>query len=191
MIYPEVRVAPVDDVRGLGLFAAEEIAPGQLVWELTDPVYRLEEVQQWDDKKLELFKHYGFQCGEDSFSLPFGDSREMNHCCDPSLHWAGSGKLVSRRRIKIGEEVNYDYATSEIVFPIDMPCSCGAQTCRGKITHLDYLDETWQQQYGENLPAHVINAIKAATDSEIQIFHSHSQLLLRTKISTATRTHSQ
>lgn len=166
MLYPKVLIKSVDDVRGLGIFAAEEIARSQLVWEFTDPVYNLEEVQQWDDERLKLFKHYGFQCGEDSYSLPFGVSREMNHCCDPSLHWNGSYKLISRRKIKVGEELNYDYASSEIFLPIDISCSCGADNCRGQITHLDYLDQKWQQQYGSNLPPHVIHAIKSAADAD-------------------------
>ena len=160
MLYPKVIVKSVNDVRGLGLFAAEVITQGQLVWELTDQVYSLEEVQQWDGERLKLFKHYGFQCGENTYSLPFGASREMNHCCDPSLHWDGSYKLISRRKIKVGEELTYDYASSEIIHPIDMDCKCGAYNCRGQITHLDYLNQTWQQQYGSQLPPHVINAIK-------------------------------
>ena len=57
----------------------------------------------------------------------------INHSCDPNLVTRiGGGRIffVSCRRISAGEELTLDY---NITFATDLPCSCGAEKCRGII----------------------------------------------------------
>jgi len=96
------------------------------------------------------------------FDVAAGLSREMNHCCDPNTWWAGSISLVARRDIQPGEEVAYDYSTADVDRAFEMECTCGSPRCRGTISNRDYLDAEWRDQYGSNLPPHVLAAIERA-----------------------------
>jgi len=147
-------------IQGNGLFTTQLIRKGALVWELDEPTHHWSEVETWQGDRFKAFKRYGFQCGIDRYSLPEGLSREMNHSCDPSTWWAGSDSLVARRDIQAGEEVTYDYSTCDIDLVFELKCNCGASCCRGKISNRDFLGSSWQEQYGSNLPPHVLTAIE-------------------------------
>jgi len=157
MLHPAIVVRHKESVYGNGLFTTEFIPEGTVLWKLKDPTYTLKEIQTWPEEKLKAFKRYGFQCGVDRYSLPYSISREANHSCNPNMWWTDSDTLISRWDIHPREELTYDYASCDINLPIDMDCYCGAQNCRRKITHLDYLDPNWQKQYGLNLPPHVLD----------------------------------
>ena len=149
-------------IHGTGLFTTQRIFKGELVWELDEPTFTMEEIKTWPEARRDAFKWYGFQCGVNRYSLPEGLSRETNHSCDPNTWWAGSQSIVARRNIQTGEEVTYDYATCDIDIKFKMQCCCGAKQCRGEISNRDFLDRSWQQQYGTNLPPHVLAAIETA-----------------------------
>jgi hypothetical protein len=162
MLHPAI-VANLDtSIHGVCLVTNREIRKGELVWELDEPVYSWKEIESWPEGRRSDFDWYGFQCGVDQYSLPLGLSREMNHSCDPNTWWSGSTMLVARRRIRAGEEITYDYSTADIEHDVEMECRCGSPRCRGTISSRDYLDPTWQEQYGSNLPPHVLAAIERA-----------------------------
>jgi SET domain-containing protein len=61
-------------------------------------------------------------------------SQFINHCCDPNLGLRRiRGHLVffSRRRIRTGEELTFDYRFRKNV--PKTPCRCGSPKCRGTI----------------------------------------------------------
>lgn len=61
--------------------------------------------------------------------------------------------MVARRDIKKGEELYYDYATSESNDYMYMDCLCGAPQCRKVITGKDYRLPQLQELYkGHFLP---------------------------------------
>ena len=160
MLHSAIVVRRKGAIHGNGLFTAQLIRKGALIWELDEPTFTWKEIKAWPEEQLWAFDWYGFQCGVDRYSLPEGISREMNHCCDPNTWWAGSNSLVARRDIHAGEEVTYDYSTCEIDLFFEMECHCGTPRCRGKISNRDYLDSSWQEEYGLNLPPHVLAAIE-------------------------------
>ena len=164
MLHPAIIASRKGDIHGVCLVTTEPIRAGELVWELTEPMYSWSEIESWDAERRQAYDWYGFQCGEDRYSLPEGLSREMNHSCDPNTWWRGSTRLVARRDIEAGEEITYDYSTCEIDDvggnAFEMKCSCGSQECRGTISSRDHLDPEWQVQYGPNLPPHVLAAIR-------------------------------
>lgn len=160
MLHAAIVVRQKGTIHGNGLFATQLIQKGTLVWKLTDPTYKLAEVQALSGRRRKEFDWYGFQCGVDRYSLPDGDCREFNHSCNPNTWWSGSEILVARRDIQIDEEVTYDYSTCDIELEFAIECHCGDPNCRGSITNRDYLCPQWQQQYGNNLPHHVLSAIK-------------------------------
>ncbi|HXR16887.1 MAG TPA: SET domain-containing protein-lysine N-methyltransferase [Terriglobales bacterium] len=61
-------------------------------------------------------------------------SQFINHCCDPNLGLRRiRGHLVffSRRKIRTGEELTFDYRFRKNV--PKTPCRCGSPKCRGTI----------------------------------------------------------
>jgi SET domain-containing protein len=160
MLHSAIVASRGDSTHGLGLVATRLIRTGELVWELDEPTYNWKEIESWSRERRKAFEWYGFQCGVDRYSLPEGLSREMNHSCDPSTWWSGSNSLVARRDIQPGEEVTYDYSTSDVDHVFEMECSCGSPRCRGTISNRDYLDPEWRKQYGSHLPPHTLAAIE-------------------------------
>ncbi len=166
MLHPAIIASRKGRIHGVCLVTTEPIRAGELIWRITEPMYNWSEVESWDEEKREAYDWYGFQCGEDQFSLPVGLSREMNHSCDPNTWWSGSTRLVARRDIGAGEEITYDYATTEVDHDFELNCDCGSARCRGRVTHRDYLDPAWQAQYGPNLPPHMLAAIRTDRGAE-------------------------
>ena len=160
MLHPAIVASGEGSTHGLCLVTTELIRTGELVWELDEPTYTLKEIESWSEERREAFDWYGFQYGADRYSLPEGLSREMNHSCDPNTWWSGSNSLVARRDIQPGEEVTYDYSTTDVDHVFEMECTCGSPRCRGTISNRDYLDPAWQEQYGSNLPPHMLAAIE-------------------------------
>ena len=160
MLHSEIEVRGRGMIHGNGLFATRLIRKGELVWELDEPTYSWKEIERWDENRRRDFDWYGFQCGVDRYSSPEGISREMNHSCEPNTWWAGSDSLVAQQDILTNEEVTYDYSSCDIDLVFEIECHCGSTLCRGKITNRDYMNFEWQEQYGLNLPPHVLVAIE-------------------------------
>ena len=159
MLHSAIAVRSEGTIEGDGLFATDLISKGAIIWQLDEPTFTQTEVSSWQREKRRDFRRYGFQCGVNSFSLPMGASREMNHSCDPNTWWGGSERIIARRDIDENEEITYDYASCDIDLEFHMVCHCGATCCRGHISNNDYRLLNWQQKYSKNLPAHVLDAI--------------------------------
>ena len=166
MLHPSIEMRQKGAIQGNGLFAVQLIPKGTLVWELNEPTYTWQEIESWSEDRLKPFKRYGFQCGVDRYSSPEGISRELNHSCSPNIWWASSDSMIARYDIFAGDELTYDYSSCDVDLEFEMDCSCGSPCCRGVISNRDYLDVAWQEQYGLNLPSHVLDviAVYAQTD---------------------------
>jgi SET domain-containing protein len=164
MLHPAVQVLEQDAIHGRGLVATEWIRRGEVVWKLDPDLPRLScsEVATWSQQEREALAYVAFQCDEANLAICEDLSRYMNHSCDPNTWWADSDTLIARRDIGPGEEVTYDYATTEVEVDFQMSCRCGAQSCRGIVSHKDYRRPDWQERYGSHLPAHVRRAIERA-----------------------------
>jgi len=162
--------------KGLGLFAAGLIPEGEIVaWESADyyqgpddrrPGKKLMTFAQieerWADKReREHFLAYSYQVGEDMFLIPLSEddlviTTYQNHSCDPNTWWADDYTLVARRVIYPGEEVTFDYGTSECMDNPEMPdCFCGSSVCRKKITSEDYLKPELITAYGPHFVSYL------------------------------------
>ncbi len=71
-----------------------------------------------------------------------GDS--INHSCDPNLGLVAANRLVARRDIAVGEELTYDYATSDSVPYDEFDCACASPTCRGTVRGTDWTRDAIQ-----------------------------------------------
>jgi uncharacterized protein len=139
----EVRSSPI---QSKGLFARCAIAVGEVIWtkDPTDPRYRRSEIATWSAEQQAYFLRWSFQIDDDLFAGPrspadLDDSDQMNHSCDPNCCWSDQSTMVARRAIASGEEVTFDYATSEARPEFSFSCSCGTALCRGLLQGEDYL----------------------------------------------------
>jgi hypothetical protein len=71
----------------------------------------------------------------------------INHSCDPNCVVSGNVVLVARRDIFPGEELSYDYATTDGSDYDEFECSCGTRACRGKISGHDWMLPELQLRY--------------------------------------------
>ena len=71
----------------------------------------------------------------------------INHSCEPNCAPSGNVVLVALRDIAVGEELCYDYATTDGSDYDEFECSCGSASCRGKITGHDWMIPELQLRY--------------------------------------------
>jgi hypothetical protein len=141
-------VKRVSDIHGRGLFAREPIARGEVV--VVKGGYVMTRAQR-DQVALELGPAE-IQITEDLHIGPVSrDQREggmmhLNHSCEPNLGVQGQIVFVAMRDIAPSEELTIDYAMTDDE-PYEMPCDCGAGTCRGVITGFDWKQPSLQRKY--------------------------------------------
>jgi len=114
---------------GLGMVAVEPIAKGTRIAEYTGPLVSNEEVEKRKTGKY----FFGVNSKWSIDGTPRSNiARYINHSCRPNAEAIISGRRVwiwSRRRIKAGEEIAYDYGKEyfeEHIKPIGCKCAkCG------------------------------------------------------------------
>lgn len=79
----------------------------------------------------------------------------LNHSCDPNVGFAGNTVLVAMRPISPGEELTTDYALFDD-HDDEMPCQCGAPSCRGTIGGRDWQDPELQRKYGNYFSTYLL-----------------------------------
>uniref|UniRef100_A0A0K0DW65 [histone H3]-lysine(4) N-trimethyltransferase n=1 Tax=Strongyloides stercoralis TaxID=6248 RepID=A0A0K0DW65_STRER len=127
-------------IHGYGLFALEDINPNEMIIEYVGEKIRStvcdarEKAYERRGMGSSYFFRIDEQCVIDA-TLKGGVARFINHCCVPNSYARiiSVGKdprivIYSKRLIKKGEEITYDYK-----FPIEdekIPCLCGHPGCR-------------------------------------------------------------
>ncbi len=164
MLHPLIKLVDFGVIEGKGLVAQGLIRAGEIVSQLepNQPLTPVEEVLSWPTGQQEAFIRHSYQLNDAYFVSEQGPEKHMNHSCDPNTWWLDDITMVARRDILPGEEITYDYATTEIAVPFTMRCACGSAICRGIVTHRDYLDPQWQARFGDHLPTHTRQAIQRA-----------------------------
>jgi SET domain-containing protein len=112
---------------GLGLFALEPIAKGKRIVEYVGPFIPNKEVEQRTGKYF-----FGVNTRWSIDGSPRSNiARYINHSCRPNAEALISGRRVwiwSRRNIKPGEEITYDYG-EEYFEDIIKPIGCKCEKC--------------------------------------------------------------
>ncbi|MDX6305836.1 MAG: uncharacterized protein QOI77_2805 [Blastocatellia bacterium] len=115
---------------GLGLFAVQPIAKGKRIIEYTGPLIPNEEV---DKRRGKYF--FGVNTKWTIDGSPRSNvARYINHSCKPNAEALISGRRVwiwSRKNIKAGEEIAYDYG-KEYFDDIIKPMGCRCEKCGSK-----------------------------------------------------------
>ncbi|MEY2948298.1 MAG: hypothetical protein RL084_1695 [Pseudomonadota bacterium] len=129
-------------VHGKGVFALQDIAEGETLFEYVGEVISWDEAQDRHPHDPSDPNHtFYFHVNEDKVidALHGGNSsRWINHSCNPNCEADEENDRIfikALRNIKAGEELNYDYGLiiDEPYTPklkAEYPCWCGAATCR-------------------------------------------------------------
>jgi hypothetical protein len=126
---------------GRGIFTKVDINKGDLTftWEglLRQGIYPWYVGDRW----LQIGE---FQWLDPSISNP---GYYINHSCNPNSGIRNSVEMVAMRDIKKGEEVTFDYSTSETEDGWYLICHCGEKNCRRIIKPYEFLSKELKLKY--------------------------------------------
>jgi hypothetical protein len=126
-VSPKVRAGRCS--KGWGLYAAEPIAPDEVIVRLAGPIV---------GRNTET----SIQCGEGVYLDGGGGIDDyLNHSCEPNAYICFSDMSVrALRTVAPGEELAYDYNSTEFDMEEGFMCQCGAERCLGLVRGFRYLD---------------------------------------------------
>lgn len=159
---------------GMGLFVTEPVRAGEILYfdtrdSLERNSYSLKEVEAFTEAERAIFDNFHYQYREDRYHGP--KTREdicpvdfMNHSCDPNAMLYSDCLMVARRHMYRGDEITYDYSTTEfqpyltgeVIFE---KCLCGEKSCRGLVTVNDWKEPYLQLKYGINFSEAILKRI--------------------------------
>lgn len=100
-------------IQGIGLFAAERIRSGTIIWEFTpmfDLTFQLEELQAlWEPARKQIEKYSYFEAQKNVYVLCGDDARFMNHSDAPNTVELPGLRTAAARDIAEGEEITCNY----------------------------------------------------------------------------------
>jgi SET domain-containing protein len=132
-------------VHGKGVFALQDIPKGEVIIEYVGEIINWKEAlrRHPHDPKDPNHTFYFHLTSDRVIDALYGGnaSRWINHACNPNCEADeenGRVFIKSLRKIKAGEELNYDYGLviDERYTPklkAEYPCWCGAKNCRGTL----------------------------------------------------------
>ena len=147
-------------IHGRGLFASDAIGEGEIVAVKGGAILTSE---QWRSSEPSLGSAE-IQIADELFIAPVSeDVREgsmifSNHSCAPNIGIQGQIVFLAMRDILAGEELTHDWATTDDD-DYTLKCSCGAKSCRGRITGQDWRRSELQIRYSGWFAWHIQRAI--------------------------------
>ncbi len=134
---PKLTVRDCADKPGRGVFALEPVRQGELV-----AVWGGRIVTQAVAEALPPeIRRYVVQVEDAQFLAPVEpiDAAELiNHCCQPNCGLSGQIALVALRPIAPGEEITFDYGTTDSSEFLSFPVACGKSPCRKRLRPDDW-----------------------------------------------------
>jgi len=152
-------------IAGKSWFAGEDIKAGELVWwpdEELNAKYTADYpadwvLSTWSEEKQGI----AYEVSPGIMNAPRIDldwdteiPKELmedfciNHSCNASVWFHPTeNKFLARRDIKKGEEITYDYGTTECNPKWSMDCLCGLSCCRGRITGDDWKNPEFRERF--------------------------------------------
>ena len=130
-----IRVCTGINPHGRSLLALENIAEGEAIISL-------------DGRVVPVPDKYTIQIDEGRHLAPDGRIWAFaNHSCLPNaLVDFGQSALVALTPIRPGEEVTFNYLTTEMALAAAFKCGCGAPSCVGTIAGFRHL--SWSEKMG-------------------------------------------
>lgn len=144
---------------GRGVFARERIRAKEVLVVWGGEVVTGDMLSDMSDEK----RRVSLQIEEDLYLVTAneGPADWVNHSCDPNGGLVGQVVLVALRDIRVGEEISFDYATSDASPYDEFECGCGAKTCRHRITDDDWKLPELQARYAGHFSPYIQRRIEA------------------------------
>ncbi|HEX3640179.1 MAG TPA: SET domain-containing protein-lysine N-methyltransferase [Ktedonobacteraceae bacterium] len=131
-------------VQGIGLFATEFIPEGEIAFVYGGDIITEEETDAFPRSISDNFYHV---CDNVYLGVPHLKSYGVNHSCSPNIGVQGQTVFIARRDILAGEELCFDYETTERYDGVwSMQCQCGSPECRGTIDGNAWKDPEFQKR---------------------------------------------
>ena len=141
---PKLTVRLCNDKIGQGVFAVEPVAAGEVVAVWGGRIVPEEEATALPAS----LRRYVVQVEDGQYLAPLEriDPAELiNHCCVPTCGLRGQITLVALRAIQPGEEITFDYATTDSSPFLEFDCACAKNPCRARVRADDWQRCTaWQ-----------------------------------------------
>ena len=134
---PKLTVRLCTDKPGQGVFAVETIQAGEVVAVWGGRIVPADVAAALPSQT----RRYVVQVEEGQFLAPMEriDPAELiNHCCQPNSGLLGQITLVALRCIQPGEEVTFDYATTDSSAFLEFDCACTKKPCRNRVSADDW-----------------------------------------------------
>lgn len=80
--------------------------------------------------------------------------RFLNHSCEPNAAIDGR-RLVALRAIRAGEQITFDYTTTEADMAEAFDCGCGARDCIGRVRGFLHLGADARRARADRLAPHL------------------------------------
>lgn len=137
-------------ISGNGIFAGQNFKKHDFVGFIKGPIVRKVNKSKNDSQGNPDW--VGFK--KDYWIDPLPPFKYINHSCDPNCGIRGTKTLYALRPIKIGEELTFDYSTSEIDtgWVLDHICNCKSPSCRKKIKSIQTLSANTIKRYLPYIP---------------------------------------
>lgn len=136
-------------IHGRGLFAAADIAKGEVV------AIKGGHIVDRETLRRDIAPNLGpveIQIGDDLFIAPVtGEERELsmlysNHSCDANIGMRGEITFVAMRDIRAGQEFTHDWCVTDDD-DYSVKCNCRSSNCRGTLTGKDWQRPDLQKRY--------------------------------------------
>jgi len=143
----EVRESRIE---GKGVFACKDLKKGDYVLTIKGPL------RHWlvKDKKTALHGPNWVGFGKNLWIDVLPPVVFLNHSCDPNIGIKGRVRMYALTNIKAGEEVTFDYATTESDPFWEMKCACGSTKCRHTIRSIQSLPKRTFMHYLPYVPTY-------------------------------------
>lgn len=141
---------------GRGIFARREFGKGEILFQVVGKKVACDD----GDETPETERHNAFRYDVDTFITPAGRLGDyLNHSCEPNAKVVKRERklfIVAARAITADEEIAIDYSTVTAADDVyEMPCNCGASSCRKVVRRYTRLPAAVGRRY---LAAHMIPA---------------------------------
>jgi len=137
-------------IQGKGIFATRNYEKGDFVVKLTGEKIKWKYNEKTDRDHCANWTGIG----RDLWIDPDFPLSRINHSCNPNLGIKGKIMFYAIRDIKAGEELTFDYSTSEKEIDWVMGCYCGSKNCRKIITSIQFLPQKVYYGYLPYIPTY-------------------------------------
>ncbi|HEX2013781.1 MAG TPA: SET domain-containing protein [Nitrososphaera sp.] len=159
--------------RGKGLFAAERVPKGTIVFFECRRCKRIpvNEFNSLVQREKGFILKYGYRKADGSHLLPCDEIIYLNHSCDANILDSGRGYDIVVSDFEEGKEATYDYRQFNDADGQSFSCQCGEKACRRIVRFLhpppNELADLWKRRINSALTH--FTSVKQPLESELQL----------------------